>query len=200
MKTSIAVAILWLCAFTVCCQQTSRDDLNPPAKADSAANPDSSPNTTESKQAVSDNLITMEANLALIGSVSTSGYQIDASTQDGIVTLSGKMDKREIAEGAVNLVRAIKGVRSVSNRIQIDPEAKRGETTASDDQIDNEVKGILSADPNLQHLSARGKAGQIMLIGSIDTHQRLLSTAEAIRKLDGVRFVYTKQVDIRSEQ
>jgi len=142
----------------------------------------------------------MEANLALIGSVSTSGYQIDASTQDGIVTLSGKMDKREIAEGAVNLVRAIKGVRSVSNRIQIDPEAKRGETTASDDQIDNEVKGILSADPNLQHLSARGKAGQIMLIGSIDTHQRLLSTAEAIRKLDGVRFVYTKQVDIRSEQ
>jgi osmotically-inducible protein OsmY len=200
MKTLLAVALLSLCALMVCCQQTSRDDLNPPANANSVGNSNSGPNTTESNQAVSDNLITMEAKLALIGSMSTSGYQIDASAQDGIVTLTGKMDKRETAAGAVDLVRNIKGVRSVNNQIQIDPEAKRGEATAPDDQIDNEVKRILSGDPSLQHLSARTKAGQIMLIGSIDTHQRLLSAAEAIRKLDGVRFVYTKQVDIRSEQ
>ncbi|HEY6331753.1 MAG TPA: BON domain-containing protein [Blastocatellia bacterium] len=162
--------------------------------------PDPLPTVEQSKQDGTDHLITLEAKLALIGNRLTSAYELDASAQNGVVTLTGRMDHKEAAAAAADLLRSIKGINSINNQIEVDPAAKPREDSAPEDRIDTEVKNILRSDNGLKDLYARTKpGGEIMLTGSVDTHERLLAAASAIHKLNGVRFVYSKQVDVRND-
>jgi hyperosmotically inducible periplasmic protein len=188
-KSAFAITVL-VCTLLSSCggRPQAVQDSNPPAHSD------------ESKQQTVDHLITLEVKLALIGNNLASAYDLDASCQNGDVTLTGRVDRKEAAEAAANLLRSIKGVNSINNQIQVDPTAKAREDSASEEQIEVEVKKILASDDGLKDVHARTKpGGEIMLTGSVDTHARLFTAASAIHKLNGVKFVYTKQVDVRND-
>lgn len=62
---------------------------------------------------VGDSWITTKVKADLLATEATKGLDINVTTTNGIVTLSGKLDSKAEVDQAVALARAIKGVRSV---------------------------------------------------------------------------------------
>ena len=54
----------------------------------------------------------------LFGDKEVSAMSVSVETKDGIVYLSGAVDKKELEENAINLARQIKGVREVISSIK----------------------------------------------------------------------------------
>jgi hyperosmotically inducible periplasmic protein len=67
----------------------------------------------ESAQPVSDSWITTKVKADLLVTEETKGLDINVTTTNGIVTLSGKLDSQVQVEKAVAVARSIKGVKSV---------------------------------------------------------------------------------------
>lgn len=94
----------------------------PPAKTDAqndartTADAQNRAQTTakeESAQPVGDSWITTKVKADLLATEATKGLDINVSTTNGVVTLSGKLDSKAEVDQAVALARAIKGVKSV---------------------------------------------------------------------------------------
>ena len=81
-------------------QGTAGDD---PAKADATA----------SEQPVTDSWITTKVKADLLVTEETKGLDINVSTQNGVVTLAGRLDSQAQVDKAAAIARAIKGVKSV---------------------------------------------------------------------------------------
>ncbi len=78
------------------------------------------PNTGEqtkaneaSAQPVGDSWITTKVKADLLATEATKGLDINVTTTNGVVTLSGKLDSKAEVDQAVAVARAIKGVKSV---------------------------------------------------------------------------------------
>lgn len=67
----------------------------------------------ESAQPVSDSWITTKVKADLLVTEETKGFDINVTTTNGVVTLSGKLDTQAQIEKAVAVARSIKGVKSV---------------------------------------------------------------------------------------
>ncbi len=74
-----------------------------PAKADAPA----------SEQPVTDSWITAKVKADLLVTEETKGLDINVSTQNGVVTLAGRLDSQAQVDKAAAIARAIKGVKSV---------------------------------------------------------------------------------------
>jgi hyperosmotically inducible periplasmic protein len=66
-----------------------------------------------SGQPVADSWITTKVKADLLVTEETKGLDINVSTQNGVVTLAGRLDSQAQVEKAAAVVRAIKGVKSV---------------------------------------------------------------------------------------
>ena len=66
-----------------------------------------------SAQPVGDSWITTKVKADLLATEATKGLDINVTTTNGVVTLSGKLDSKAEVDQAVALARAIKGVKSV---------------------------------------------------------------------------------------
>lgn len=67
----------------------------------------------DSAQPVSDSWITTKVKADLLVTEETKGLDINVTTTNGVVTLSGKLDSQAQVEKAVAVARSIKGVKSV---------------------------------------------------------------------------------------
>lgn len=67
----------------------------------------------ESAQPVGDSWITTKVKADLLATEATKGFDINVTTTNGVVTLSGKLDSKAEVDQAVAVARAIKGVKSV---------------------------------------------------------------------------------------
>jgi hyperosmotically inducible protein len=70
-------------------------------------------------EVVDDAAITAKVKTALLGSDLTKGLQVGIETRDGVVQLSGFVDDAAARDEAVRLARAVSGVRSVRNEIDV---------------------------------------------------------------------------------
>jgi hyperosmotically inducible protein len=68
---------------------------------------------------VDDSVITAKVKAALIGEHETKAYQINVSTRNGIVQLSGFVDSETARSTAERLARTVAGVRDVSNNLEV---------------------------------------------------------------------------------
>jgi osmotically-inducible protein OsmY len=68
---------------------------------------------------IDDSVITAKVKTALLNSPEVSGLSIDVETFRGQVQLSGFVDSSEEREAAADLAKAVPGVRSVKNDIQV---------------------------------------------------------------------------------
>ena len=66
-----------------------------------------------SAQPVGDSWITTKVKADLLATEATKGLDINVTTTNGVVTLSGKLDSKAEVDQAVAVARAIKGVKSV---------------------------------------------------------------------------------------
>jgi osmotically-inducible protein OsmY len=117
-------------------------------------------------EAVSDQLFSDEA---------TPSHLIDVVTLDGVVTLTGSVDNVLARRRATDVAEAVKGVRSVVNRVTVNPVYR------TDAQIKNDIVAALVADPaaDSYELDVQVDDGTVRLTGTVESWQEK-RTAELV--------------------
>jgi len=113
-----------------------------------------------------------------------SSNQIDVDTEEGIVTLSGSVGNILAKERAEKIAEAIVGVRSVINRIKVNPATSR-----TDLQLRSEVRGALLDDPATEAYEVQVKVddGVVTLTGTVDSWQEKQLCETVTKGVAGVR-------------
>jgi hyperosmotically inducible periplasmic protein len=200
IRKLLGMAAITLVVFALACDRADNtNNANRPASANANANANSNATRTSG---VSDTWITAKTKLALIADQRTSGFATDVDTNNGTVTLSGKVDTEQAKTAATEVARGIEGAKSVNNQLQVVPDAKRKDVNAADDKIEDSIKKAMDTDPNLKGLglSVDSNAGVVTLSGTVDTHEQLVNAAQAVRKMAGVKGVVTTPVTVRNER
>lgn len=73
------------------------------------------------EEAREDNRITADVNRLLVKNSLVRSMDIDVATREGVVTLSGRVPSREMAQRAEDLAAMVAGVKSVRNLLQVSP-------------------------------------------------------------------------------
>lgn len=78
---------------------------------------------TKAGNVIEDSAITAEVKTKLLTDSEVRGLHIEVDTHEGVVTLSGKVQKAAIADRANSIAKDAHGVKSVDNRLTVDPAA-----------------------------------------------------------------------------
>ena len=113
-------------------------------------------------------------------------YEITTQVNDGVVTLSGKVQSHAERELATQLAKGIKGVREVKSQLEVNYK-----TTRADDEIAADVRRILEWDVwvNESFIDASVKDGKVTLTGSVasaaqKTRAKSLASVAGVKEVD----------------
>ena len=117
----IAMAVLGLGLLAGCEKKTTT--VATPAGTTSTTTvsptPAASQAVTRAGDAIADTAITAKVKTAFLADADVKGLQVEVDTRDGVVTLSGTLDKAANVERAATLAKGIEGVKSVDNRLTV---------------------------------------------------------------------------------
>jgi osmotically-inducible protein OsmY len=110
------------------------------------------------------------------------GHLIDVTTTEGVVTLSGSVDNVLAKDRAVEIAQAVKGVRSVIDKISVDPVAR------PDADIRSDILSALAADPATEswEITVQVENGRATLSGEVDSWQEKQLAATVAKGVRGV--------------
>ena len=121
LLSTIAMAVLGLALLAGCEKKTTTVDT--PAGTTSTTTvsptPAASQAVTRAGDAIADTAITAKVKTAFLADPDVKGLQVEVDTRDGVVTLSGTLDKAANVERAATLAKGIEGVKSVDNRLTV---------------------------------------------------------------------------------
>jgi len=135
-------------------------------------------------------------------------YQIDVTTQDKVVTLSGNVSTEEERERALQIARETEGVVDVHNQIMVRTSDESGDAPDTDRSVGQviadagitaSVKANLLEDPTVRGLriDVDTREGVVYLTGIVRTDTEKDRAIEIARNTNDVRDV---QADLRIEQ
>lgn len=132
----------------------------------------------------------VENEILLDGTVSLN--EIDISTTDGIVSLTGSVENILAKDRASRLASIVKGARSVVNRIDVDPVPAR-----DDADVQRDIENALLRDPATEsfEIDATVEDGTATLTGTVDSWQEKQLAAQVAKGQDGVQEL-TNNLDI----
>ena len=118
---TIAMALLGLALLAGCEKKTTT--VETPAGTTStttvSATPAASQAVTRAGDAMADTAITAKVKTAFLADADVKGLQVEVDTRDGVVTLSGTLDKAANVERAATVAKGIEGVKSLDNRLMV---------------------------------------------------------------------------------
>jgi len=109
--------------------------------------------------------------------------KVDVRVIDGIVELTGSVDNLKAKERAAKIAQLVKGVRSVSNRIKVEPPV-----VYSDAGIKHNVETALFQDPatDLYELNVSVTDKVVTLSGTVDSYQEKSLSEDVAKSVKGV--------------
>ncbi|MGD8397103.1 MAG: BON domain-containing protein [Candidatus Eiseniibacteriota bacterium] len=109
--------------------------------------------------------------------------RIDVQTHDGIVTLEGTVTNLLASDRATQIAETVKGVRSVVNRIDIEPATQR-----SDGAIRSDIQAALAADAATEgyEVGVSVDHGAVTLSGTVDSWEEKYLSNQVARGVRGV--------------
>lgn len=141
---------------------------------------------------VSDAWITTKVKMSLLTSSEASGLPINVDTDEGRVTLHGKVPTSAEKEAAGRIAKDTEGVVEVRNLVQVVPKNAKKAVSESDDKISDHVKERLKAEPALESSSIGVKSvnkGVVLLHGKAETVSAQLLALEIAAETPGVKRV-----------
>ena len=140
---------------------------------------------------VADSRLAVKINTALWSDLRFPGRQISVETQDGVVTLRGKVDSEETKKAADDIIGHLEGVKEIRNELQIVPPERRGEVDARDQAIARALDAKFKQEPQLQNavIGTRVDAGVVTLSGQVRSAAVGSRAVELARAVPGVRSV-----------
>lgn len=141
---------------------------------------------------VDDKAITTKVKAKLTGDPEVNALNVDVDTIEGVVRLSGTVEKPEAKQEAERIARDTKGVVRVVNDIEI---GKRtfGERV-EDGVIVTKIKAKLTGDGSVNSLNVDvdSKEGVVTLSGRVETHEAKSEAERIARDTKGVREVHNR--------
>jgi osmotically-inducible protein OsmY len=141
---------------------------------------------------VSDAWVSTKVKMLLMNSPRVSGFPIDVDTDEGRVTLHGKVSSKSEKAEADRIARAGTGVMSVRNLLQVVPDSQRKSVEVADGRLTEDVNAALKAEPALANSSVQVKSvnkGVVLLEGKAATLSDHLLALELASVVPGVRQV-----------
>lgn len=113
-------------------------------------------------------------------------HRIDVMTADGVVTLRGEVDNILAKERALRIAETVKGVRSVVNRIEVDPSDYR-----LDPDIQSDIEAALLSDPAAESTEVQASVtdGAVTLTGTVDSYRERELVNTVVKGVRGVTAV-----------
>lgn len=136
-------------------------------------------------QADNDTDIRMALSRELYGDEAVSGHNVDITVVQGVVTLDGEVDNLLAKDRAVEIARAIKGVRSVVDEVEVEAVDRK------DGDIRSDVVTALALDPaaDSYELTVSVSDGVVTLTGTVESWQEQELSLRVARGVRGVEDV-----------
>ena len=147
-----------------------------------------------------DPVITGKVKATLAVDSTVKAAQIEVSTKDGVVTLSGNLNSQEEKDRAMEIARTTSGVKSVVDMLAVRTSAESGDAPdptrtvgehVDDAVISASVKTRLLDDPMVKgsKIDVDTRAGVVFLTGSVRSQQESDRAVEIARATDHVKDV-----------
>jgi len=135
---------------------------------------------------ITDTNIEIAIDDALMQDQAVSSYLVDVSCANGVVTLSGSVDNILAKDRALAIAETVKGVRSVINRIEVNPLTEK-----SDPDIRTDVIQSLAADPvtELFDIDVSVDDKVVTLKGMVNSHIEKQTVGNVVKSVSGVKGV-----------
>ena len=141
--------------------------------------------------AADDTWITTKAKIKLLTSARVGSASVD--TEDGTVTLHGKVGSQAAKERAGAEVEKLDGVKKVRNLLQVVPESAEKRVEEADDAIKDKVQTVLKSDPALDGIKvASVNKGVVLLEGKTSNVNSELRAIERAWDVKGVQQVHSE--------
>ncbi len=127
-------------------------------------------------------------NDAWLADPTADAYDLSASADNGVVTLTGTVQSYAEKDLAERVARGVRGVTDIKNEITVEYETKR-----SDLEIENEIKTRLENDIRVddQLVEVKVKDGDVTLSGTVGSLQEKTQAGSDARVVAGVKSVDT---------
>ena len=121
-------------------------------------------------------------------------HRVNVAVQDGIVTLTGSIDTILGRDRAVEIAQAVKGVRSVVNRLKVEP------VDRTDVEIRSDIVAALAVDPSTEsyELDVAVQDGTVTLSGTVESYKERELCATVTKGVKGVREI-DNEIKVRYE-
>jgi osmotically-inducible protein OsmY len=143
-----------------------------------------------------DGWITAKSKLLLIQHPQLDGaHGIHVDSNDGVVTLYGKVKDPLQRSAAERIVRGLEGVRAVKNLLQSVPPSEGRVVARADADLLKQARQLLAEDPALRESRIHVKSvdnGVVLLTGQVNTLSDQLRAVSEIDQLAGVRRVVSQ--------
>lgn len=181
MIVALSLGVVHLAA---CSSTTSRPESEAPP-ATGASDPVLLGTAAERRTPLSDDAITRAIEREVLYDGSVSIDQLEINTRNGIVELTGTADHLLAKQRASALARSVKGVRAVSNRLELAVPVR------ADAQLVADVRELLLLDPTTEAFQVEVEAedGRVTLTGQVESWQEKQVAARVAQRVKGVRAV-----------
>jgi hyperosmotically inducible periplasmic protein len=149
----------------------------------------------------SDKWISTKATIVLLTSDGFSVRKANVDTRDGNVVIHGTVGSEADKEKAEATVRAVGGVKSVRNLLQVVSNEDKNQIKFEDSVTKDRVKAELKADKTLHNVDvASVNNGVVLLKGTVHSLSTKLRAAETAYNVPGVQHVSTEiEVEIAED-
>lgn len=158
--------------------------------------------------AISDTDITAKVKLKLTGEKGLKGSDVDVTTTNGVVTLTGTAASSSAKTEAEDLTKQVKGVKDVDNELKTPSSSEPGAKTkalasdakheVSDSWITTKVKSELFSDSLTKGFDVKvvTTKGVVTLSGKLPNEDAVKRAKELAEKVDGVKSVNTDDLSV----
>lgn len=164
---------------------------SPDKLADNEIRKDFGSTADQAEAGARDIWITGATKMRLIANGDTPALDINVDTRGGVVTLFGVVPSDAAKAAAEKEAKAVSGVKSVKNMLQVVPQAKQEAVAAKDDDLKARVDDAMNGRDALKgaDIEIEVSNGVVRLTGKVPNDNLRLLAAMTARKVDGVRSV-----------
>jgi hyperosmotically inducible protein len=140
---------------------------------------------------MNDSWITLKTKLALLADERVSSGDVSVKTQEGVITLRGKVENEAARQAAEEIALNITGQKKVVNHLTVVPEAARKVVDRQDAEIVKDVEKAIKNDARLKKatIDVRADKGIVTLTGKAPSLETSVRASEVARRVPGVRAV-----------
>ena len=137
---------------------------------------------------IDDTVVTASVKSALLGDADIKSFDFKVETRKGEVQLSGFVDNQAQVDRAIALTRAVAGVKSVQDRLNLKGSATTVGNKIDDGVISAKVKTALVNDANIKSfdIAVVTRKGEVQLSGFVDNQLQIDRAVQVAASVEGV--------------